>query len=166
MLRREAPSRDAPLGLPWPVRPEALVVPSAAALLLLANHGHPDGHLQLGRGSGSSGGGSTEAFEQRQPRSAAEAHLQAQHAWRQRQHLPVLPAPSLVAAAPDQAAEQAPASQQVQQQQQQLQEVVPAAAPRQQRSSGADRPLEFDGQTASALAACMVVSYRCRSDAW
>lgn len=127
-------------------------MPSAAALLLLAGHGQLDSQLQLRSGN------ITEASDHEQPRSAAEAHLQAQHAWRQRQRqqLSVLAAPSLLGAAPEQAVEQAPASQQ-----QQQEEVVPAAALQQQRSSGADRPLEFDGQTASALAACMVVSCCC-----
>lgn len=160
MLRREAPSRDPPLGLPWPVRPEALLVPSAAALLLLAGHGQLHGQLQPAVGSSS---GSGQSAEQQQPRSAAEAHLMAQRAWQQRQQLPVLTAPSLGAAAPRQhAPTYQPATAPRQQGAQEQQDAVHASQP--QRSSGADRPLQFDSQTAGALAACMVVSWRCRRE--
>ena len=160
VVRREAPPAGAPLGLPWPLRPEALAAPAAAALLLLAGSGPLGSQLHLGF-SGSDGGGGSSALEQQLPRSAADAHLVAQRTWRQRQQL--ASAPSLAGvAAPTSMARNGAAPSSVGQPASSLGEQEPQAVaqpPRQQqRSSGADRPLVFDRQTTSALAACMVVS--------
>lgn len=162
VVRREVSPSRPPLGLPWPVRPEALVAPAAAALLLLGGSGPLGGQLHLTLSSGSS---SLDALEQQQPRSAADAHLLAQRTWRQRQQLASAPSLAETAALPSTLPSGMAASSMAKQQ---LQD-APLSLPQQQdaaqpppppqRSSGADRPLVFDRQTSGALAACMVVSW-------